>query len=195
MAAPTTPLSGDASGKPPELPWVQTLGGSALDPRIQPQCSLSVQLRRVTGSVVGRSTELAAIEHELQGARTNLSAVTLEGEPGIGKTRLLLAAAELAARTGFTTIAVTADEEIRGPFLLAQSIFAAPALREAIAGTPAEESVLRVIDAMSGRDEPGLETLSRDAKLLRTFDLAGVAVGTAARQAPVARLIDDVQWA
>src|SRR4029077_16570159 len=127
MAVPTTPLSGDSAGKPPELPWVQTLGGSALDPRIQPQCSLTVQLRRVTGSVVGRSTELAAIEHELQGARTNLSAVTLEGapaggrgartslaagtlegEPGIGKTRLLLATAELATRTGFTTVAVTA---------------------------------------------------------------------------------------
>src|SRR6266699_3471590 len=179
MAAPTTPLSGDASGKPPELPWVQTLGGSALDPRIQPQCSLTVQLRRVTGSVVGRSMELAAIEHELQGARTNLSAVTLEGEPGIGKTRLLL----------------TADEEIRGPFLLAQSIFAAPSLREAIAGSPAEASVQRVIEAMSGRDEPGLEGLSRDAKLLRTFDLAGVALGQATDAKPLALLIDDVQWA
>ena len=195
MAAPTTPLSGDASGKPPELPWVQTLGGSALDPRIQPQCSLTVQLRRVTGSVVGRSTELAAIEHELQSARTNLSAVTLEGEPGIGKTRLLLATAELATRTGFTTVAVTADEEIRGPFLLAQSIFAAPSLREAIAGSAAEASVQRVIEAMSGRDEPGLEGLSRDAKLLRTFDLAGVALGQATDAKPLALLIDDVQWA
>ncbi|TMB84999.1 MAG: hypothetical protein E6J39_02425 [Chloroflexi bacterium] len=194
MAVPSTPV-GDASGAPPELPWVQTLGGSALDPRIQPQCSLAVQLRRVTGSVVGRAAEMAAIDQELRDARTNLSAVTLEGEPGIGKTRLLLAAAELAARTGFTTVAVTADEEIRGPFLLAQSIFAAPALREAIAGTAAEASVQRVVDAVSGRDEPGLEALSRDAKLLRTFDLAGVALGTAARQAPVALLIDDVQWA
>jgi tetratricopeptide (TPR) repeat protein/DNA-binding CsgD family transcriptional regulator len=192
---PSTPISGDASGKPPELPWVQTLGGSALDPRIQPQCSLTVQLRRVTGSVVGRSIELSAIEHELQGARTNLSAVTLEGEPGIGKTRLLLATAELAARTGFTTVAVTADEEIRGPFLLGQSIFAAPALREAIAGRPAEASVQRVIEAMSGRDEPGLEALSRDAKLLRTFDLAGVALGQATEDKPLALLIDDVQWA
>jgi len=63
MAAPGTPITGDAIGKPPELQWVQTLGGSALDPRIQPQCSLTVQLRRVTGSVVGRSIELAAIEH------------------------------------------------------------------------------------------------------------------------------------
>src|SRR5438067_9748772 len=146
MAVPTTPIPGDVSGKPPELPWVQTLGGSALDPRIQPQCSLTVQLRRVTGSVVGRSMELAAIEHELQGARTNLSAVTLEGEPGIGKTRLLLATAELATRTGFTTVAVTADEEIRGPFPLGQSIFAAPSLGGVIRGCTADTSVTQGIE-------------------------------------------------
>ncbi|MDP9273506.1 MAG: AAA family ATPase, partial [Chloroflexota bacterium] len=198
MASPGSPgstLPNEPSSKSPEASWIQTLGGSALDPRIQPQCSLAVQMRRVTGSLVGRASELAAIEQELRDARSNLSAVTLEGEPGIGKTRLLLAAAGVAAGAGFTTIAVTADEEIRGPFLLAQSIFAAPALRDAVAGSPAEASVQRVVEAMSGRDEPGLEALSRDAKLLRTFDLAGVALGMVARQAPLALLIDDVQWA
>jgi DNA-binding NarL/FixJ family response regulator len=195
MTSPGTMISGDATEKPPEPSWIQPLGGSALDPRIQPQCSLAVQMRRATGSLVGRASELAAIEQELGDARAKLSAITLEGEPGIGKTRLLLAAAGLASGAGFTTIAVTADEEIRGPFLLAQSIFGAPTLREAIAGSPAEASVLRVVEAMSGRDEPGLEGISRDAKLLRTFDLAGVALGMVAGQAPLALLIDDVQWA
>jgi len=190
-----TPPAGVATAPAPDVPWVQTLGGSALDPRVQPQCSLLVQMRRVTGSLVGRAGELAAIEQELREARNHLAAITLEGEPGIGKTRLLLATAGLAAGVRFTTIAVTADEEIRGPFLLAQSIFAAPALRDAIADTPAEAAVQRVVDAISGRDEPGLETLSRDAKLLRTFDLAGVALRMAAEQAPLALLIDDMQWA
>src|SRR5579859_1113002 len=192
---PLPPAAGSATAPVADLPWVQTLGGSALDPRVQPQCSLVVQMRRVTGSLVGRAGELAAIEQELREARSHLASVTLEGEPGIGKTRLLLATAGLADGTRFTTIAVTADEEIRGPFLLAQSIFAAPALREAIAGTPAEAAVQRVVDAITGREEPGLETLSRDAKLLRTFDLAGVALGMVAEQAPLALLIDDMQWA
>jgi DNA-binding CsgD family transcriptional regulator/tetratricopeptide (TPR) repeat protein len=185
-----------ATATPPaDVPWVQPLGGSALDPRIQPQCSLAVQLRRVSGNMVGRTSELAAIRQHLADARTRLSALTLEGEPGIGKTRLLLAAANLASTAGFTTIAVTADEEIRGPFLLAQSIFAAPALRDAISGQPAEASVRRALDAISGRDEPGLENLSRDAKQLRAFDLGAVALAQAAMQAPIALLIDDVQWA
>jgi hypothetical protein len=103
--------------------------GSVLQAVVQPQCSLAVQLRRVTGSVVGRPLELAAIQQELTAARSQLSAVTLEGEPGIGKTRLLVATSEIAQTAGFVPVAVTADEEIRGPFLVAQSLFAAPALR------------------------------------------------------------------
>jgi tetratricopeptide (TPR) repeat protein len=169
--------------------------GDVLDPIVQAQCSLAVQLRRATGSMIGRNAELAAFAQEIREAKTHLAAVTLEGEPGIGKTRLLLAAAELATAAGFTTIAVTADEEIRGPFLVARSLFAAPAIRDTAAGTPAETAVRRVVDAMSGRDEPGFAALSPDAKLLRAFDLAGIAVGALADIRPIALMIDDVQWA
>jgi DNA-binding NarL/FixJ family response regulator len=169
--------------------------GSVLQAVVQPQCSLAVQLRRVTGSVVGRPLELAAIQQEITAARSQLSAVTLEGEPGIGKTRLLVAASEIAETSGFTSVAVTADEEIHGPFLLAQSVFASPVLKEAVAGSGAEAAVQRAVDAISGRDEPGLEALSPDRKLLRTFDLAGVALGAVASMRPLALLIDDLQWA
>ena len=122
-------------------------------------------------------------------------AVTLEGEPGIGKTRLLLAAADLASANGFTCVVITADEEIRGPFLVARSLFNSSAIRETVAGTPAEASVSRVVEAISGRDERGFETLSPDAKLLRAFDLAGVAIAALAGIHPLALFIDDVQWA
>ena len=121
--------------------------------------------------------------------------MTLEGEPGIGKTRLLLAAADLASASGFTCVAITADEEIRGPFLVARSLFASSAIRETAAGTPAEAAVSRVVEAISGRDERGFETLSPDAKLLRAFDLAGVAIAALAGIHPLALFIDDVQWA
>src|SRR3954462_12028655 len=133
--------------------------GGALDPLVGPQCSLAVQLRRATGAVIGRSTELEAIAEELRDAEVRLAAVTLEGEPGIGKTRLLLAAAELAAAAGFTCVAITADEEIRGPFLGGRSLVAAGAIRDVAAGTSAEMAVRRVADAISGRDEPGFESL------------------------------------
>ena len=171
------------------------IGGGALDPLVQPQCSLAVQLRRASGAVIGRSAEIEAISQELKEAQSRLAAVTLEGEPGIGKTRLLLAAAELASAQGFTCVAITADEEIRGPFLVARSLFSASAIRDTAAGTQAESAVDRVIAAISGRDEPGLETMSADAKLLRAFDLAGVAIARLAGLRPLAVLIDDIQWA
>ena len=102
--------------------------------------------------------------------------MTLEGEPGIGKTRLLLAAGEMATAKGFTTIGVTGDEELRGPFLVARSIVgSAEALRAAV-GTPAEASLARCSDAMTGQDDPSLATLPPDAKLLRTLDLGAVAI-------------------
>jgi DNA-binding CsgD family transcriptional regulator len=174
---------------------LRLVDGGALDPIVQPQCSLGVQSRRANGPIIGRAAELEAIGQELREARSRLAAVTLEGEPGIGKTRLLISAAEMAIDAGFTCVAITADEEIRGPFLLARSLFAAPPLGEVASGTPAELAVRRVVDAISGRDEPGYETLSADAKLLRAFDLGGIAIGALAQVRPLALLIDDVQWA
>ncbi len=184
-----------SAAEPASGAGLRLLDGEALDPLVQPQCSLSVQLRRATGSIVGRTLELTAIEQSIRDARNHLTAVTLEGEPGIGKTRLLIAAAEMATAAGFATVAITADEEIRGPFLVARSLFGNGALRETAVGTRAEVAVRRVTDALSGRDEPGFETLSPDAKLLRTFDLAGIAIQELATVKPIALLLDDVQWA
>ena len=174
---------------------IRSVDGGALDPLVGPQCSLAVQLRRASGAVIGRGGELDAIAEELRDAGGRLAAITLEGEPGIGKTRLLLAAAEQAAAAGFTCVAITADEEIRGPFLVARSLFASGAIQDVSNGTPAEVAVRRVADAISGRDEPGFEQLSPDAKVLRAFDLAGTCVSALAAIRPLALLIDDVQWA
>jgi DNA-binding NtrC family response regulator len=127
----------DEAESPAQATPLRVSAGGALDPLVQPQCSLSVQLRRTTGAVIGRSAELDAISQELKEATGRLAAVTLEGEPGIGKTRLLVAAAELAVNAGFTCVAITADEEIRGPFLLARSLFASSAIRDTAAGMPA----------------------------------------------------------
>jgi hypothetical protein len=109
---------------------------------------LALHVRRATGPVIGRQVELGAIRQELASAKTGrLAALTLEGEPGIGKTRLLVAAAELAAAEGFAPLAAVADEEIRGPFLLARGIFASPAA-PANGANGAGEQFERVIDAI-----------------------------------------------
>jgi DNA-binding CsgD family transcriptional regulator len=157
--------------------------------------SLGLYTGRITNSLVGRAQAVAAIEQGLAAAQQNMVCIALEGEPGIGKTRLLFTAAELARENGFTAIAVTADEEIQGPFLAARSIFSSPEVRAAALGTPAEEPIERLNRALSNRDEEGLENLPSDRKLLRTFDLAAIALQALAAQSPIAILVDDMQWA
>ncbi|MGH2680774.1 MAG: helix-turn-helix transcriptional regulator [Actinomycetota bacterium] len=151
---------------------------------------------RARRAVVGRPAELSAIEEGIAGAEGGrLTAVSVEGEPGIGKTRLLLAAREIALARGFLTVAVGADEELRGPFLLARSILGAPEVMEAVGGSPSEPAIVEAAEALGGRDDPAFAGLPPDQRLLRSFDLATMAVrGLTARQ-PLALLIDDVQWA
>jgi DNA-binding NarL/FixJ family response regulator len=159
-----------------------------------PLCSLGLYAGRVTGSVVGRPRELAAIEEELAAVERGLTCLTLEGEPGIGKTRLLLAIEEMTSNRGFVPIAVTSDEEIRGPFLLARSIFACPRITGAHS-SEIDQAIERVANALADRDDPGLANLQPDQKLLRIFDLAALALRLLAQEHPVALIIDDLQWA
>jgi len=166
----------------------------ASDPVLQALCPLAFQMRRVSGSVVGRAVELDAIESELEVARGGLTALTLEGEPGIGKTRLLLAATQLAMEAGFTSVAVAADEELRAPFLLMRSILTSAAVTEAAEGTVAEEPVHRALQTLSGRADAAIETLPGDQQLLRQFDQAAVALRALAAVRPIALFVDDLQW-
>jgi tetratricopeptide (TPR) repeat protein/DNA-binding CsgD family transcriptional regulator len=150
---------------------------------------------RPSGDVVGRRNELDAIRQQIATARLGrLAAVTLEGEPGIGKTRLLLAAGDMASEAGFTTIAVTADEELRGPFLLARSIVGSADAAASAQRPETAAAIAACLNSMSGQDDPGLATLPPDRRLLRTFDLGAVAFRALAADRPLAVLIDDLQW-
>ncbi len=53
----------------------------------------------------------------------------------------------------------------------------------------------RVVDALSSNDDPELEGMAPDRRLLRVFDLAAVALRALAAQRPLAVLVDDLQWA
>ena len=169
---------------------------TTLAPLLEAFSPMALHVRRSSGPVVGRRAEQDAIRQELASATAgHLAGLTFEGEPGIGKTRLLLAAGEMASAAGFTTIAVTADEELRGPFLLARSIVGSAASAPVARDRPeVGEALTRGLDAMSGQDDPGLATLPADRRLLRTFDLGAVAFRAAAAEAPLAVLIDDLQW-
>jgi DNA-binding CsgD family transcriptional regulator len=144
-------------------------------------------------AVVGRSLEIEAIEMAIDDARHSLVGISLEGEPGIGKTTLMRAAAGMAAERGLTPIQALADEEIRGPLLLARSIFSADEWAER-SDERTRVALERMRQALDGDDE-GSVSLSGDERLLRIFDRAAGAFRALARETPIALLLDDLQWA
>lgn len=152
---------------------------------------------RSTAPIVGRKRELRAIEEQLASTASGLRALVLQGEAGIGKTRMLEAAADLAeaSETPYLTLDVSADEELRGPFLLFRSLLNSPRVAAIAREAMALEPVDRARDAIGGRSSDRDEGLSPQEKMLRVFDEVASAVAALTRDRPVALLFDDLQWA
>lgn len=152
---------------------------------------------RSEAPIVGRTRELKAIEEQLAATGSGLRALVLQGEAGIGKTRMLEAAIDLAeaAETPYLTLDVSADEELRGPFLLFRSLLSSPRMAAMAREAMALEPVDRARDAIGGRSGDRDEGLSPQEKMLRIFDEVASAVAALTRDRPVALLFDDLQWA
>ncbi|HYU56790.1 MAG TPA: adenylate/guanylate cyclase domain-containing protein, partial [Actinomycetota bacterium] len=88
--------------------------------RWQPERAASAGLpRRSEHPLVGRAAEMAVGRAQVDAAAAgSLRVLCVEGEPGIGKTRLLDETAAYASERGFTVAFVGADEEVAGPFFL-----------------------------------------------------------------------------
>ena len=131
--------------------------------------------------------ESRAVDDFLAAAAIEPSALLIEGEPGIGKTTLWLAAVEQAKARGFRVlIARTA---------VAESVLAYTALADLFDG----------VDAVAWTDLPAPQLLAVDQVLLRadndaTTDQRAVAaaflsvVERLADDGPVLLAIDDLQW-
>lgn len=152
---------------------------------------------RSAAPIVGRKRELRAIEEQVAATGSGLRALVLQGEAGIGKTRMLEAAADLAeaADNPYLTLDVAADEELRGPFLLFRSLLSSPRVAAMAREAMALEPVDRARDAVGGRSTDRDEGLSPQEKMLRIFDEVASAVAALTRDRPVALLFDDLQWA
>ncbi|MEX0863903.1 MAG: AAA family ATPase [Acidimicrobiia bacterium] len=150
---------------------------------------------RATAPVVGRARELGIIAEQLTTPSKGLRAVVVEGEAGIGKTRLLDATADLASglETPFWVLDVSADEELKGPFLLFRSLLNSPRTSSIAQQAMALEQLDRAQEAISGRNP--VDGLSPQEQMLRTFDEVASACLALTRERPLALLFDDLQWA
>jgi DNA-binding CsgD family transcriptional regulator len=140
------------------------------------------------GVVVSRSAELRAVEEFLISAAAQPSCLVVEGEAGIGKTTLWLAAIGQARQHKFHVLSAQTGQ--------AESMLAYAATADLLGDVD-----LAVLDQL-----PDVQRVALDRVLLRA-ELGGVAtdqrmVATAflsvveglARTAPVLVAIDDVQW-
>lgn len=152
---------------------------------------------RAQGPVVGRAKELQVVTQQLTATpATGLRAMVLEGEAGIGKTRMLEEAAELASsqEQPFWVLEVSADEELRGPFLLFRSLLTSPQMATVAREARAGEQLDQAQEAISGRSQR-MAGLSPQEQMLRTFDEVAGTMLALTRERPLLLMLDDLQWA
>jgi DNA-binding CsgD family transcriptional regulator len=149
--------------------------------------------------IVGRERELARLERALDALAAGLgAALAIEGEPGIGKTRLL---AELAARAeerGFLVLSgVAAEFDQEVPFAVVVEAFdayLASHLEELLpdAGSDLAADLAAIFPAARTLAEPavlGPDDGYRAHRAMRTL------LERIASLAPLAILLDDLHWA
>ncbi|WP_101950806.1 AAA family ATPase [Mycobacterium sp. 3519A] len=140
------------------------------------------------GAVVGRSDDLRAIANYLGDACTSASALLIEGEEGIGKTTLWLAALAQAGERGFHTLSARAAKvEADMAYGTVADLFA-EVDAEVLTGLPELQraAVDRVL-LRGGSDASSADVHSVAAALLSVVQRLG-------RRGPVMIGIDDLQW-
>jgi DNA-binding CsgD family transcriptional regulator len=142
----------------------------------------------VPARVLSRTVEFRAIGNFLSSAGKGPSALVIEGEAGIGKTTLWLAALEQARERGFSVLSARVGQ--------AESVLAYAAMFDLFAEV--DDDVLAQL--------PDLQRLAIDRVLLRTSAdgpatdqrvvaaALGSIIQTIASDRPVLLAIDDVQW-
>ena len=144
-------------------------------------------------AIRGRETETAILEETLDQVESGHRAIALiEGEPGIGKTRLLDAALEDARRRGMQVAAGRAEElERTRPFGVMADAFgcarSSPDPRRAAIGDLLAAGGDRERDPITVTSDPGLR--------FRVVDALADLVEELALPGPLVIGLDDLQWA
>jgi tetratricopeptide (TPR) repeat protein len=152
---------------------------------------------RSGAAFVGRRAELDRLRRYLERAREgSRQLVLLEGEPGIGKTRLAMEFMEVCEAEGALALYGRCDAETLVPY---QPFV--EALRRYVARAPEQLSAWRAqYGAELGRVVPELATAGpaagvEEEERYRLFDAVSEVLNDIARRQPVVLVLDDLHWA
>ncbi len=166
----------------------------------------SVDVRH-TDLLVGRDSELTALRgclHEAQGGQGTL--VVLEGEAGVGKTRLAVGVLQEAADSGLSVISATCQAiEKNLPFapladVLGRYLHRVPTEALHLLPTASLAQMAQIVpslyDRIPGLPQPTAETTpTSDDNRLRLIDGIVTFLAALARLRPLALFLDDLHWA
>jgi class 3 adenylate cyclase/tetratricopeptide (TPR) repeat protein/DNA-binding CsgD family transcriptional regulator len=154
-------------------------------------------VRPSAAGMVGRQIERAALEQDLEAvAAGSIRVFAIEGEPGIGKTRLMESAIQAATDRGFGAIMVGGDEELRGPFFMLRTLLGSSTIEALADQAMAREVLEQARTVLWGRREANADAagLTPAEQTLRIYDAATLALRQIAETRPIVLLFDDLQW-
>ncbi|PYE53834.1 ATP-binding protein [Deinococcus yavapaiensis] len=153
-----------------------------------------------TAAFFGRTSELERMMGAFREAQREAGAVVIDGEPGIGKTRLVEAFLEQAAANGARVLRGRALETARFLPYHALTDILRSVLPDDLARTPLDPAGLAELTMLLPdlrERHPDLPEPSGDAAVASARRLAviGEALKGAANGSPLVLFLDDVQWA
>ena len=142
--------------------------------------------------MVGRDREVDAVRTAVaEAASGHGQVVLLEGEPGIGKTRLLETACDLARGAGFAVATGGCDD--LAPARPFSAILAA--LGVSSASPDPERAAIAEMTDLQAAPEPVSEAAANPGLQYRVVEALSALVERLATQAPLILALDDLQWA
>lgn len=128
--------------------------------------------------------------------------ILVSGEPGIGKTRLVVEFAREVHRSGAVVLAGRCDEDLQVPYQpfvegLRHLLLYAPVEEMIEEVGPQAAELARLLPEITANLDgpPPAEIADPDVARHRLFEAVTTWLGAAARRQPVAFLLDDLQWA
>ncbi|MEV4629860.1 BTAD domain-containing putative transcriptional regulator [Micromonospora sp. NPDC049523] len=146
--------------------------------------------------LIGRAEELAVLRQSTEAALTGSTGLAVvEGEPGVGKTRLLEEAADVAGQRGARVVWASCLEGDGTPSMWPWE----QALTVVVDSLPASAREKWLASELGGllesRNDDGPPVVSGGRAQFRLFEQVVTVIGQAAAERPILLVLDDLQWA